>query len=221
MRSLTISSGITFKVPFYRVDFNHVTITHSPLTNLTHCLLLFKTKQFHTSPLLDLFNTPNSIQHSPAQPLLLPLLALEFEVRKYKNRLVTSDRRINDLQDSMGQHEYGDRPLGNPLEADFVAVTRALNYVGKRISLSAQHFGNVLLALESLEGFEVHVKKQRGEEEEESEGSYMIEEKIEELKSECRSLLLMAEYEEKRTGTLIQVVGYPHPTPFPIFLSCL
>jgi len=109
----------------------------------------------------------------------------------------------------MGQHEYGDRPLGNPLEADFVAVTRALNYVGKRISLSAQHFGNVLLAVESLEGFQKHVKKKQiGEEEEESEGSYMIWEKIEELKSECRSLLLMAEYEEKRTGTLIQVVSY-------------
>jgi hypothetical protein len=140
--------------------------------------------------------------------LLLPLLALQFEVRKYKNRLITSDRRINDLQDSMGQHEYGDRPLGNPLEADFVAVTRALNYVGKRISLSAQHFGNVLLALESSEGFQKHVKKQIGEEEEESEGSYVISEKIEELKSECRSLLLMAEYEEKRTGTLIQMVSY-------------
>lgn len=113
----------------------------------------------------------------------------------------------------MGQHEYeyGDRPLGNPLEADFVAMTRALNYVGKRISLSAQHFGNVLLAVESLEEFQKHVKKQIGEEEEEeeeeSEGSYMISEKIEELKSECRSLLLMAEYEEKRTGNLIQVVS--------------
>jgi hypothetical protein len=121
----------------------------------------------------------------------------------------------------MGQHEYGDRPLGNPLEADFVTVTRALNYVGKRISLSAQHFGNVLLAVESLEGFQKHVKKQIGEEEEESEGSYMIEEKIEELKSECRSLLLMVEYEEKRTGTLIQVVGNQHSIPFAIFLSCL
>jgi hypothetical protein len=220
---LTISPGLTFKVPFYRVDFNHVTITHNSLTNLTTCLLLFKAKQYISSPLLSLFNTPNSIQHSPTQPLLLPVLALQFEVQKYKNRLITSDRRINDLQDSMGQHEYGDRPLGNPLEADFVAVTRALNHVRKRISLSAQHFGNVLLAVESLEGFQKHVKKQIGEqeEEEESEGSYMIEEKIEELKSECRSLLLMAEYEEKRTGTLIQVVGYQYPIPFAIFLSCL
>jgi hypothetical protein len=156
---LTISPGLTFKVPFYRFDFNHVTITHNPLTNLTTCLLLFKAKQYISSPLLSLFNTPNSIQHSPTQPLLLPLLALQFEVRKYKNRLITSDRRINDLQDSIGQHEYGDRPLGNPLEADFVAVTRALNYVRRRISLSAQHFGNVLLAVESLEGFQKHVKK--------------------------------------------------------------
>jgi hypothetical protein len=49
----------------------------------------------------------------------------------------------------------------------------------------------------------------------------MIEEKIEELKSKCRSLLLMAEYEEKRTGTLIQVVGYQYPIPFTILLSCL
>jgi hypothetical protein len=31
----------------------------------------------------------------------------------------------------------------------------------------------------------------------------------------------MAEYEEKRTGTLIQVVGYQHLVPFAVFLSCL
>jgi hypothetical protein len=107
----------------------------------------------------------------------------------------------------MGQHEYGDRPLGNPLEADFVAVTRALNYVGKRIELCRLHFGNVLLAVESLEKFNLQVVRER-EGKEEGEGEVWVEEMIGELRGECRSLILMAEYEEKRTGTLIQVVSH-------------
>jgi hypothetical protein len=71
--------------------------------------------------------------------------------------------------------------MGNPLEANFPATTRVLDYVTKRISLSAQHFGNAILGLKSLEEFQAQVKQNSREK---KEGSIIIEGKVGDLRGE-------------------------------------
>lgn len=120
---------------------------------------------------------------------------------------------VNELEELMGQHEYSDRRRGNPFELDFTAATRKLNHVSKVTGVDALNTEFMMLAFETIDAWMINITRDGAE------GTDIIgvttcvkmQEKIIWLTDSCRSLLLLAEYEEKRTRTLIQVVRMPYP----------
>jgi hypothetical protein len=118
---------------------------------------------------------------------------------------------MNDLEETMGQHEYSDRRIGNPLEMDFTAVTRKLNHISKRAGVDSLSLGFLILTLETVESWSDATKGEGREDFRWIEAAACLEmnEKITWLKVTCRSLSLMTEYEEKRAKMLIQVVCSP------------
>jgi hypothetical protein len=108
----------------------------------------------------------------------------------------------------MGQHEYENTPRGSPLEIDFTTTTRKLNFINKRVGVDTFNLGCVLLALETVKSWGNENWKRIVSKENEERNSEM-KQKICNITDSCRSLLLLADYEEKRTKTLIQVVPCP------------
>lgn len=121
----------------------------------------------------------------------------------------------------MGQHEYEYRRRGNPLELDFLATTRTLNFWGKRVAVDVVRLKCQILALEKMREWEKmtvmqvrdELRNKGGRREVGSVAGSLevgtqtsVAERIEYLKDTCDVLLYEAEYEDKRVRALIQVV---------------
>lgn len=79
------------------------------------------------------------------------MISLELEIKRTNRRVHDWDKSINDLEEFMGQHEYRDRPIGNPLETDFTSATRKLNHISKRLGVDISNLGCVKLSLETVQ----------------------------------------------------------------------
>ena len=142
-------------------------------------------------------------------------------------RQANHDIKVNDLEELMGQHDYPDRPRGNPLELDFLTTTRSLNAVTKKVAVDICVLEELLLVLGRVGEWRVDLMRSKGKgkadeesggmegsqekEIEERKAETLVSEKIEYLKDTCRHQLAAAKYQEKRIGSLIQVVCCPHP----------
>ena len=111
----------------------------------------------------------------------------------------------------MGQHEYKSLPVGNPLEMDFTAVTRKLNHIGKRVSVDILNLEFLKLSLDAVETWRMEINSVREAPLEEIDGlaRTTMKEKTRLMREDCRSLVLLAQYEEKRVRNLIQAVCFP------------
>lgn len=100
---------------------------------------------------------------------------------------------------------------------NFTTATRKLNYISKTVGVDALNLGFVVLSLETVESWSVDTKREGKEELKGIENVTCVgmKEKTTWLKDSCRSLLLLADYEDKRTKTLIQVVCYPDKISLP------
>lgn len=103
----------------------------------------------------------------------------------------------------MGQHEWDNRPLGDPLEMDFVAATRRLNSVGMMLGVERMRVKGLLLNLGVMR--ESNRQYSGGSEEREM----LVEELVVFHASSCENLALRVEYEQTRVQTQIAVVR-PH-----------
>jgi hypothetical protein len=149
------------------------------------------------------------------QPMLLALLSTEQVIDDCLERISTSDEKLGNLEEAMGQHEDDDRLKGNLSKINFVATTSALNHISKTLAVYISRLSSVLIALERIsEWKERLVENQSNPKEadnvaaiEEISNSFRIfDEKIDSLTDRCCFLRRRAEYEEKRTRSLIQVV---------------
>ena len=61
----------------------------------------------------------------------------------------------------MGQHEYADRPRGNPLELDFLATTTGLNCIGKTICVDVICVSCIADTLERLLEWKAEIAQAR------------------------------------------------------------
>jgi hypothetical protein len=111
----------------------------------------------------------------------------------------------------MGQHEYEDRPIGNPLEMDFTSATRKLNHISKRVGVDILNLGFLIKSLEAVENCykEIHNGVEGALKGTEEMTCQSMKETTAIMKDDCHSLLLLAEYEEKRMKILIQAVCFP------------
>jgi hypothetical protein len=195
-----------FSVPFWRPIFFQIAVSYNKRTNITSAFLLYR-KGGRLWPLLE--EQLQAHQHWCDQPVMIPLLLTENVIETCHLKLGYSDQDLNDLEEKIGQHEYLNRPRGDPLKMDFEATTRKINSTGNRVALNAARLQSYTQILEKLtefkddtfqgrscgaEGLEVQVS-----------GSE-VDDKLVYLLDTCRILLIQAEYEEKRIAGLTQAV---------------
>jgi hypothetical protein len=209
-----VTAGFVFKLGFFRPQFYQLAVSYDKETRLTHSLLL--TKSLDNIPFVSQFFSGLQNQQMHCElPLLLALMSTEQIIDTCIERLDTSDGTLNELEATMGQHEYDHRPKGNPLELDFLATTRALNHVGRMVGADVSRLNSILIVLGKIldwgkEIIESQIRYRDGENitttEEVTDGFCIANEKIDYLADSCRALILRGEYEEKRAQALIQVV---------------
>ncbi|PMD28482.1 hypothetical protein NA56DRAFT_15504 [Hyaloscypha hepaticicola] len=200
--------GLIFKLAFYRAKFYQVSISYFPKANVTYGLILAEDSSVILQPLLSLVESYKGNPALTTYPLLLPMVAIERELERTSRRIHQWDKDINNLEEEMGQHEYPSLPMGNPLDMDFTKATRKLNHISKRVGVDILNLGYVKLSLETTESWGLG-KDCAGKEsfiEIEGEADQAMKEKRLLMREECRSLLLLADYEEKRMKILIQAV---------------
>jgi Mg2+ and Co2+ transporter CorA len=206
-----VTAGFVFKLGSYRASFYQLSLCYDEETRLTYGLLLTKSNTY--SPVATrLLSSLYELKSCCDQPMLLALLSSEQVTDDCNERIRASEKKLSDLEETMGQHEYKDRPKGNPLNINFLATTSALNHISKRLAVDVCELGSVLIALEKISDWKKEITENREEHRKAgnamvAENGYrMVEERITYLTDYCRVLGLEAEYEDKRTRSLIQVV---------------
>lgn len=209
-------TGLIFKLQFYRLRFYQISISYCPSTNLTYGLVLVRNLSNVAMPLLVELRsyhasvTPNTGTGTRSHPLRLLIIAIQTQILRTSRRIHSWDKDINGLEEVMGQHEYEDRPLGNPLEMDFTSATRKLNHISKRVGVDILNLGFLTRSLDIVEKWhsEILNKGERAFNGIKEVSCQEIKKEMALMKEECHSLLLLAEYEEKRMRILIQAVRF-------------
>jgi hypothetical protein len=163
------------------------------------------------------------------QPLFISLLLAEEVIESCNERLGISDQKLNGLEETMSQHEYDNRPKGNPLDLDFLVTTRTLNHISKRVGVDVLRLESVVLVLEKIQQWKkqivTHSQRIHNDAEkaivaeETSNDFHMAEEETSFLIDPCRIYISRAQYTEKRVRTLMQVVKFPLPISSDSILS--
>jgi hypothetical protein len=178
---------------------------------LTHGLLLAKSND-HEFPRLTrgLEDSQIYCEH----PLVVPALIAELVIDVCSEKVNLSDLTLNNLEESMGQHPYMNRPIGNPLELDFISTTRQINFESRKLGLDTARLRGVLLAIEMILGETEKTRSNLRPIESETttslpagpDGFCIMDDIIANLVNSCKNTLTRVEYETKRTQTLISVV---------------
>lgn len=199
---LTLISALYFKTRVWPSSYLSITLSYNNNTRVATALLL--TREDGQTSLQFARHFQNNQQWC-CQPLLAPLLLIEIALDDCHRLLSSHTDHLNDLQDEVGQREYGDRPIANPLSIDFVATTRKLNSSGRSFASIVATLQSFKMVLEKMVEFRKDLLLDKDEGEQDSEG--MISNKIGYLFDTCRVLLTHAEYDGKRIAFLIQVVS--------------
>lgn len=108
----------------------------------------------------------------------------------------------------MGQHEYVNRPVGDPLAIDFIATTRTLNTTSRLLGVEKMRLGATLLALDMIarETNKLETDASFGHGVRMDRGNRTISEFAAYQTNACQNLVLRTEYAEKRVQSQIAVV---------------
>lgn len=178
---------------------------------MTHGLLLAKS---HVHEFPRLIRGLEDRQIYCEYPLVLPALIAELVIDICSERVNISNLTLNNLEESMGQHQYMHRPIGNPLELDFISTTRQINFESRKLGLDTARLRGVLLAIEMILGETEKTRSNLRPIESETttslpaapDGFCIMDDMIANLVNSCKNTLARVEYETKRTQTLISVV---------------
>jgi hypothetical protein len=159
--------------------------------------------------------------------MLLPTLIAEICVKSSSNRIIEQDRKLNELEEIMGQHEWSNRPVGDPLGIDFTGATRRLYSVSRALGLERTRVESMLLNLGEMwkitressdvkdvngdgEGDEYMNDEVRGsvKVKSESDDERVIEELVKYHINTCKNMALRIDWEERRAQTQISVVRF-------------
>jgi hypothetical protein len=152
-------------------------------------------------------------------PLLVAVLVAELVVSTIAMLIEGVNRRLNELEETMGQHEYTNRPKGDPLELKFEETTSRLNFIGRTLAVQRLRVGSTLRNLEKIlqEAKDLSNEGENGPETSPHadlprtlDDFRMINELVTYQTDACQQLLLRLEYQEKRNQLLIGVVRKPN-----------
>ncbi|PVH75528.1 hypothetical protein DL98DRAFT_593035 [Cadophora sp. DSE1049] len=139
-------------------------------------------------------------------------MVIELVTASNARRLQAADWRLNELEETMGQHEYINRPMGDPLAIDFIATTRTLNTTSRMLGVERMRLGANILALEmilkEIKELRMNISAEdcSSDWQQNGDGSKMITELVAYQMNACQNLVLRAEYQEKRVQSQIAVV---------------
>jgi hypothetical protein len=140
----------------------------------------------------------------------------EFAIDTYVEQIETCEAEVKRLEQVMGQHEWANIPIGNPLELDYIATTRRLNFLVRTFAVESMRLDGTLLTLERLA---IYIKEitmvstecdsgiNKTSQKKTHEGSNEIEEKIAYLQNACQVTVVRAAWHTKRVQALLQVVS--------------
>jgi hypothetical protein len=117
--------ALAFKLPIHIENFFCLFLNHRLTTGLHYGLLLLRQPISAFSRLFQLLE--ESQQHC-VNALLMPLLLLEISIDWNNSEHSDIDYRMTRLEEETGQHEWTDRPRGDPLAIDFTSATRKLSH---------------------------------------------------------------------------------------------
>lgn len=118
------------------------------MTNITTGILIANTSS-HAFDILT--SSLRAKAHLIAHPMLLPALIASLVSKSSYARFEAATRHLNELEELLGQHSYGDQPMGNPLEIDFPATTRRLSAVSRVIHSEKMRVNATRLSLEMMD----------------------------------------------------------------------
>ena len=206
--------GFIFRFGIYRPNYYQLALSYDPTRHLTYGILLAKTKDHQFPYLLATLKAKESLC---THPLLLANLVITLSINSSYERIRAADWRLNELEETMGQHEYVNRPMGDPLAIDFIATTRTLNTTSRLLGVERMRLGATILALEMiaretkrLELISIgsrHTDRTRYDER-----NRAISDLAAYQMNTCQNLILRAEYAEKRVHSQIAVVSSSPPS---------
>jgi len=145
---------------------------------------------------------------SHEEAVFLPLLFIERGLEKRNNRLWTSDNKLNDLEEQMGQHETPLRPKGDLTTIDFSATMVRINNIIKLLALDRAYMSCLMYSLGTVLAWKDKWTSYRPESD--------LDNRVRFAEDSCRLFLVKVDYEKKRAKMLIQVVHSPFPFPAPL-----
>jgi hypothetical protein len=199
------TEGFVFKLPSELYTnlgrlFYQYAILHNSESKSTHGIIISKSTPHVVPQILEALQAQAEFCDQAA---LLPIVTSELFIVFSQERLRDVENKLKELEESMGQHEYKNRPRGNPLEIDFLATTRKLNYVSKKVGKDESRMTCMLRILGKIREF-----KREADGADCDEGSRIMDEKLDYLEDSCRAMFPVCTYQQKRISTLLQVVCF-------------
>jgi hypothetical protein len=140
-------TGHIIKCSTFRPSFYHLAISTSQKQKTTYCLLLSKNDDHQFSSLIDtILATPATI----TSPLCVAVHLVNTCVRATQGRLVDVDGALNEIDEVTGQHEWANRPSGDPMAMDFMKVGRRLNFNSRTLGIEKMRVQTLLGTIQEL-----------------------------------------------------------------------
>jgi len=201
--------GFVFKLGIFQPGYYHLALSYSAHNNLTYALILCKTKLNSVPTDTTILQNLHTHTSFTTHPLLLPLIIVDLCIASSATRIESVDYQLDELEETTGQHEWVNRPRGDPMELDFVSVTRKLNFISGTLGGESMRVKGTLLTLEKIvEEIDLLVLSGSGDS---GAGNLkgqgkVLKEMVAYYSNKCQNLSLRAEFEEKRVQTQIAVV---------------
>lgn len=186
----------------FRPSYYNIALSYDQDKKLTYGLLLSKRCEGHDFP--SITRSLHLSRQYSTNPLLLPILVAKLCIESSSKKIYEVGCRLNNHEEAIGQHEWLNRPRGDPWKVDFLAVTRNLNFLSRLLGKEAMRVSWTLLALQKMkESRELGAKSQRPDS-----ATEFLRERAECHIDECHNLAPRIEYEERRIKTQIAVVRF-------------
>lgn len=136
------------KCSIYQPSYYHVAISWCPKTRTTYCLLVVKIDNTHQFSLLVEAILGSSALIS--SPLCVAVHLIDTCVQATQSRLVGVDGALNELEEVTGQHEWANRPMGDPMAMDFLKVGRKLNFNSRTLVIEKKRAQTLLSTIQEV-----------------------------------------------------------------------
>jgi len=126
-------------------------------------------------------------------PLCVAIHVVHLCVDASEGRIRDVDGKLNELEEVTGQHEWTNRPIGDPLEMDFLKVGRRLNFTSRILGVEKMRTLTLLETLKEL--WRVDNKE-----------NLEIEQLLRYYENACNMLKCSIEYQDRRVQSQLAVV---------------